>query len=425
MDDLFRSAAENYRLKDPGDDWDKVLPFLVPPVVTPGARGKTVRYLLLMLTVLVLSTTAVFVSNYVKNNKDSDQIKNQQVQQQSRDLEPTDTNTRKASSKDTNQLTILKNGRRGNMDTTPSATHLRTASLLTRTAGFKSKSKSTVKIRPGNYDPYTRIGTLNESVSGNITKEESPKADPVDTVLNKNTVAEIQKTRDTAIFSDTSLVRKNQPEITTLESTKTDSATRSVTTTTANRNSGWYFGILIGPEWNQIRGQGYNKTGFDAGVSAGYRINSKISIETAFMLAKKYYYTSGQHFNLQMPGKEVVSLQGSTTIIEVPLNVKYDWLRRSRSSFFSSAGLISYFLTNEKNDYVLLVNGAEMNMTTSYTDASRYVAAAVNLAAGYEVHHKKLAIRLQPYIQVPMKGIGVGTMRVMSTGLHFGVFYNK
>ena len=64
-----------------------------------------------------------------------------------------------------------------------------------------------------------------------------------------------------------------------------------------------------------------------------------------------------------------------------------------------------------------------MNVTKTYTDASRYVAGAINLSSGYEFSKGKYSFRFQPYLQIPLKGIGVGTMRVMSAGVHFGLLY--
>jgi hypothetical protein len=84
-------------------------------------------------------------------------------------------------------------------------------------------------------------------------------------------------------------------------------------------------------------------------------------------------------------------------------------------------GAISYFITTETNDYILLVNGAEMNMTTKYSEGSRYFAAALNVSIGYEKYFKhSVALRIEPYAQIPLKGIGVGTMQVLSTGIHLG-----
>ena len=120
-----------------------------------------------------------------------------------------------------------------------------------------------------------------------------------------------------------------------------------------------------------------------------------------------------------MPGMDVVSLQGSSTIIEVPLKLKYNFLNKQAYSLFASAGLISYFLTDEKNDYILLVNGGETNMTGKYPDAYRYFAAAVDVSVGYQHYFGRLtALRIEPYVQLPLKGIGVGSMQVMSSGIH-------
>ena len=140
-------------------------------------------------------------------------------------------------------------------------------------------------------------------------------------------------------------------------------------------------------------------------------------------MAKKYYYSSGEFFNLNMPGKKVISLEGNSTIIEIPIKAKFNFLNKQKTSLFASAGVISYLLTNEKNDYILLVNGAEMNMTNIYPDASRYFAGAIDLSAGFEYNiGNALKLRIEPYVQIPLKGIGVGTMDILSSGLHLTIF---
>ena len=82
---------------------------------------------------------------------------------------------------------------------------------------------------------------------------------------------------------------------------------------------------------------------------------------------------------------------------------------------------MSYLLTNEENEYILLVNGAEMNVTSTYPDASKYFASAIDISFGYEYFFNPLtSLRIEPYVQIPLKGIGVGSMRVMSSGIHAG-----
>ena len=187
------------------------------------------------------------------------------------------------------------------------------------------------------------------------------------------------------------------------------------------KNRSLYAGLVFGPEANQVKGQKLNKCGFDAGLTVGYSFNERLSLETGVLFAKKHYFSEGTYFNMQMPGMKIVSLQGNSTVIEVPLKVKYNVVVKEEWNLFSSAGISSYLLSNERNNYLLLVNGTRQNMISNYENKSRYFAAAVDISLGFELKAgNKLRLRVQPYLQVPLKGIGVGSMPVQSMGLHAG-----
>jgi hypothetical protein len=119
---------------------------------------------------------------------------------------------------------------------------------------------------------------------------------------------------------------------------------------------------------------------------------------------------------------KVLSIEGNSTVIEVPLSLKYDLFNKNKTAVFSSLGLSSYFLINEKNNYHTMMNGTQENITGSYKNSSRYLAAAVNISVGVEnsIGSNNKKIRIEPYVQIPLKGIGVGTLPVMSAGLHVG-----
>ena len=61
-------------------------------------------------------------------------------------------------------------------------------------------------------------------------------------------------------------------------------------------------------------------------------------------------------------------------------------------------------------------------MTGSYKNVTKYFAATVDISAGYENKIGKFtSMRIEPYLQIPLKGIGVGSMPVMSAGLHVSI----
>ena len=55
-----------------------------------------------------------------------------------------------------------------------------------------------------------------------------------------------------------------------------------------------------------------------------------------------------------------------------------------------------------------------------------YLGAEVNISAGYQhTLNAHTDIRIEPYLQIPLKGVGVGAMPVMSTGIHIILSHKK
>lgn len=191
---------------------------------------------------------------------------------------------------------------------------------------------------------------------------------------------------------------------------------------------GWYMSLLAGPQWSQVKSQGLSRPGFSAGVQAGYRFGKKLSLEAGVRISEKKYFSSGSHFKMDKPaagmpaGMEVISLTGSSTVVELPVTLKYDAVQLKNSRLFVTAGVSSYMLTSERNDYLAQINGARQQLEASYHNRTRYAAATINLGAGYEwTVHKKITARIEPYVQLPVQGIGVGRMPVSSAGIHLGL----
>ncbi len=185
-----------------------------------------------------------------------------------------------------------------------------------------------------------------------------------------------------------------------------------------------YVGGVIGPAFNEVKSQELRKPGFDLGLIAGLQFSRKASIETGLIFSRKYYFSKGKYFNMSsMPtGMELMSLDGSSTIFEIPINFRYGFFQMKNSQVFSSAGISSYIMTSEKNIYLAKINGTLQNMKMSYENTSGYFAAALNLSLGYEKNIGELTrIRIEPYIQLPLKGIGIGKMPVKSAGLRIGI----
>jgi hypothetical protein len=119
-----------------------------------------------------------------------------------------------------------------------------------------------------------------------------------------------------------------------------------------------------------------------------------------------------------MPANMTInSLEGTSTLIEIPVSVKYNFSKK-KNTLYAKAGVSSYIMTKESNKYQAVLSGQQQEVNSAYNNTHCYLASDVRLAVGYQhVLNKKLNIRVEPYIQIPLKGIGIGTLPVTSTGL--------
>lgn len=119
---------------------------------------------------------------------------------------------------------------------------------------------------------------------------------------------------------------------------------------------------------------------------------------------------------------KIINVESEATLLEVPLKVRYNLNTKKKGTSFIAAGASSYLLLREQNNYQALVNGGQQDLKRDYRTMRKYFATSINLSAGYERSvGKRTRIRVEPYIQFPLKGLGVGSMSVFGTGLHLGL----
>lgn len=197
-----------------------------------------------------------------------------------------------------------------------------------------------------------------------------------------------------------------------------------------NNVRGFYAGLILGPQFNQVNSQGFNKVGGEAGLLFGYSFNQKFSVESGLYLSNKKYYSDGKYFNMDkiisaMPtSMKVITVISNTTLLEIPLKAKYNFSSNKNSDLFVTVGVSSYLLLREQNDYQALVNGGQENIKGDYGTMRKYFAASLSLSVGYQKSiGKGTQVRIEPYLEFPIRELGVGSMSVFSTGLHLGIAF--
>jgi len=187
-----------------------------------------------------------------------------------------------------------------------------------------------------------------------------------------------------------------------------------------------YAGILGAPDISTVKMQSVKGIGSTFGVLVGYAFNPRWSIETGAYLDRKKYYTEGEYFNksnLNLYGGTMLNADGTCSMWEIPLNVRYTFNPNGKTKFFATAGVSTYLMTKENYTYAYQsALGWQGQKTYNNKNPSRYPFSIFNLSFGFEQRLGRVgSLRLEPYLRLPLEGIGTGKLPIMSAGVNIGI----
>jgi hypothetical protein len=190
----------------------------------------------------------------------------------------------------------------------------------------------------------------------------------------------------------------------------------------------FYAAFLLGPDISTVNFGEIKAAGHSIGISAGIKLSNRFSIETGAFLNQKKYVAEGEYFKaekLYLPDhSKLLNVSGYCNMIEIPLNIRYNFATNNNYNLFALAGASSYLVQKENYDYQYSRYNNLYSSNKSYSQSSNELFNIINLGAGFEKRvGKTTALRIEPYVKLPVKGMGIGDMRLTSAGILVGVRY--
>lgn len=186
----------------------------------------------------------------------------------------------------------------------------------------------------------------------------------------------------------------------------------------------FYAGLIVAPDLSTIKFQSIKGTGTTFGVLLGYQLNRKWAIETGAYYDHKKYYTDGEYFKKEStnPSYKLLNVDGSCNMWEIPINIRYNLSMGEKTKWFATAGLSTYLMTSERYVSTYSYNGSVWPYPWNNKNSSQYWLSIINMSIGYEQKLGKIGnLRLEPYLRIPLKGMGSGSLPIMSAGLNIGI----
>lgn len=275
-------------------------------------------------------------------------------------------------------------------------------------AVFQSTGKLKMKITPGlafademNNQEENNIPESVEAFNTNTLKEEKQLLEPEQAI---NPAADISKTE--TVQTSASKKKPRNPL----------------------KNVGFSFGL--GPDISFVNISKPLSSGISVGGGVSYALTPRLSVHTGVYLSNKIYIADsasyhppasfwGNYPNLQ-------KISGSATVFEFPVSASFNILKKEKHTVFINAGASSYLVKKESYTYNYK-NALGQPDKSNYTirEKEKYNFSVITLSAGLQTKpNGRVSYKAEPFIKLPLSGIGFGKMNLKSMGVMFGIQVN-
>jgi hypothetical protein len=192
----------------------------------------------------------------------------------------------------------------------------------------------------------------------------------------------------------------------------------------------WQFGLLVAPDFTSVNSLAGDKAGSSLGLTVDYQFAPHWYLSTGILATRKNYAARNQDYhastsfyqNNRINGN-VSFVKGSFYMMEIPLNLRYDFIAAGSTLFFVSAGASSYLMTTENaNVYWRHYNMDQCNAVDHIRVDPTSLFSCINLSAGVETGlTNSLSLVIAPYMKIPTKNLGAGQVQMNSVGINFAL----
>jgi hypothetical protein len=430
MDDLIRQAAGDYPLKTVGSDWEKVAAGVQVAMQKEPAGNKRYWWLLLLLLPLLIAVPLYYQNKELKKQPDYSSAKTtgatMEKQGANTAINKADKAPGQSNTGNTSTSQVKKPGSEPMKNEAQLNNHFKTNTTLVQNdnEGILIGGNNRTKLNNAerNSADNHQLAPVTDVITGNhydrSTIENNQAATKASNETKKNGTEE-----ENTSAANSNINKDNKTIVAPAQDSAAMVKKVDLKHTTPVKTKGLYAGITGGLDVTTVKFHEVKKAGYSAALIVGYRLNNHWSIESGLMWDNKNYYSPGEYFDksrTDIPAASYIHyLNGTCRMYEVPLNIKYDFNSKKLSGFYVSAGLSSYIMKKENYEYhATSSNGNYYVGKREYKNSTNNLFSVANISGGYQfIFKNNNSLRIEPYIKVPLKGLGIGKMPFSSTGI--------
>ena len=191
------------------------------------------------------------------------------------------------------------------------------------------------------------------------------------------------------------------------------------------KGSRFFTTLTLAPDVSALKIEDIQGLGNSVGLNLEYFFHSKISMNAGALYVFKTYQAGAGYSTGYVPAPSHII--GDCWVLDLPLNIRYYAFNQRLSRWYMTAGLSSYLMLKEKYqlDYKSYnYGGKTYNDLLEVKNKNKHYLNIVNLGIGYErVLGNKVSLQVEPYLKLPLNGIGEGNIILKSAGAFVGLKY--
>ena len=203
----------------------------------------------------------------------------------------------------------------------------------------------------------------------------------------------------------------------------------AATPPTPARQPRFWLGLVVAPDVSTVKLTQVQAPLPNLGLTLDYRLGPRLRLSTGLLRSAKRYSARREDYDWGAAAprtyqRNFEDVDAACTVLDVPLNLRYDLLTRPRYRLVGSAGLSSFFMQRERYTYAYLENSLPRRWERNVVNENRHLLSILNLSLGYEGRlSDHWRFQAEPYLKLPLAGVGAGKVRLTSAGVFVGVKY--
>lgn len=185
--------------------------------------------------------------------------------------------------------------------------------------------------------------------------------------------------------------------------------------------------VLAASDANAVNSFGHSQTGTNYGLQLSLRITKKLTVSTGVAYAIKPYSANYASYSSASynPSITPTNIQANCKVLDVPLNLSYQLYSKGSNTIGVGTGLSSYFMLKENYTFNYSAESGWKPHNLEVRNQNTHLFGVLNVNVNYQRRiNSKFSAVLQPYMKLPLTGIGNGKVDLKSTGVALGINWN-